>query len=480
MVTLGHVGGSANWVELVSPAAALLVAARLRRRGGRKLAWVSFAALVSVVFTPVRGWAEASVTGHMVQHLVILLVAAPAMGVALSVGVPRYSRAFRRLLARVVWSHHGPLLAGIAHATVLVVWHLPMVYDAALGSSLLHSFEHATMFGTGAWWWASLTHHSRRRSLGPVVVSVFGVSVVGAVVGTMLMFSSRVVYAHGDVLDQQMAGALMAGLMGAFLTLAASGATVAHLGSARPVSSGARASRLGAHCAIAGAGVIAAMSLASPAAAADGERPDLEAGAAIYLHDCSSCHGPAGEGSRRGPSLTGAGEASNFYYLHTGRMPIASARAPVERSAVSYDDRQLADLVAYAASLGDGPALPRPSGRDAEVTAGGIHYRLHCSSCHGATGAGGALAVDEYAPSVLPASGDDVMAAVVSGPGTMPSFEGVLDEDAVADVAAYVAHLQDPLSRGLSLPGGRVGEGLGAAVAVALLLVFARLVGERS
>lgn len=72
------------------------------------------------------------------------------------------------------------------------------------------------------------------------------------------------------------------------------------------------------------------------------------------------------------------------------------------------------------------------------------------------------------------------MAAVVSGPGTMPSFEGVLDEDAVADVAAYVAHLQDPLSRGLSLPGGRVGEGLGAAVAVALLLVFARLVGERS
>ncbi len=480
MGTLGHVG-SAGWVEMFALVVAGLVAVSLRRRHGRLLAWAAVAALGVSVYSPVGAWAQAGVTGHMVQHLIILLAAAPLMGTAMSIGLPVMVRSLRGFLSAVVWSRKAPLVAGGCHATVLALWHLPVAYDAALRSDVIHSLEHATMFVTGVWWWGSIVHHSRRRSIGPAVVSVFGVAVVGAVIGILLMFSSRAMYAHGDVLDQQIAGALMAGVMGACLGVAAAAAMVAGLGRVGPDLVRVRAFRhVRAVLMVSASALALTVVSAQPATAVEGASPDLEKGVTLYQRDCSSCHGPAGEGSRRGPSLAGAGEAANFYYLHTGRMPIASVDSAIERSRPAYTSSQLSELVAYAATLGDGPALPPLPDGTADVVAGGIHYRLHCASCHGAGGAGGALTVDEFAPSLHLATMADILAAVVSGPGTMPSFEGVLDEDAMADVGAYVAHLRDPPRTGIPLPGGRVGEGLAAVVAFAALAVAARLLGEAS
>lgn len=475
---LAHVGGSTiGWIEVMAPVSAAILASRVARGRSRKLLLAATTALLIAVLPPLGRLAEQSVTAHMAQHLLILLVAAPCLGLAMPSVSRRVTRRMRRILVLGVWARSAPLVAGAVHLVVVVAWHLPTTYDAALSSELLHGFEHLTMLGTGAWWWSTLAHHARRSSLGPAELSLWGVASGGAVLGVFLMFAPGPLYGHSEVLDQQVAGALMAGVMGALLAMAGSIAVVTFLRreprrmhSPRRRHSGGGATML----------FIAAITVvvSTPALASANVSSEPDNGAILYQRDCAACHGPLGEGTRRGPPLDTAGEAANHYYLSTGRMPIPEPDSPVRRLPVAYTPEQLEDLIAYAASLGDGPDMPVVRPDEGHVARGGIHYRLHCSACHGASGAGGALAVEGFAPSLMPSTRSDVLAAMAAGPGEMPSFEGVLDAADMADVAAYVAHLQSPPRIGLAVPGGRVGEGLVAGVAILALVVVLRLIGR--
>lgn len=221
-----------------------------------------------------------------------------------------------------------------------------------------------------------------------------------------------------------------------------------------------------------------AVTLLAALPAQGAEEADSEEGEQLYRRDCASCHGPAGKGSRRGPSLEEAGEAHNVYYLHTGRMPILSPEDPVERKPVPYTDEQLAALVAYAAGLGEGPDLPAVSTDGGELGPGGVDFRLHCAICHGAAGEGGALVEGDHAPSLMQATPAVMAAAMTAGPGAMPSFERVLESDQIDDIAAYVIHLQGPTGTGQKVGGGRVGEGLVGLAAALLLIAAARLIGD--
>ena len=94
-----------------------------------------------------------------------------------------------------------------------------------------------------------------------------------------------------------------------------------------------------------------------------GDEQQIAEGRELYLTGCSSCHGPDGEGvetsgGTRGPSLVDAGEAGAYYYLSTGRMPLASSEEQPTRKEPAYTPDEIDALVAYVASLGHGPALP--------------------------------------------------------------------------------------------------------------------------
>lgn len=169
----------------------------------------------------------------------------------------------------------------------------------------------------------------------------------------------------------------------------------------------------------------------------------------LYGRDCAGCHGPEGEGSPRGVSLRHAGEALAHYSLVSGRMPIRDPRQVPERGPSQYDDDELDALVEHVASLGDGAALPDVDWTSGDIPDGGRLYRLHCAACHSVTGIGGALAYDRFAPSVMPSEPTVVAAAVVAGPGAMPSFapQGFTDQD-LADLVAYVQEIQEPVDRG--------------------------------
>lgn len=222
-------------------------------------------------------------------------------------------------------------------------------------------------------------------------------------------------------------------------------------------------------------------------AASDQDR--LALGRALYATACVSCHGVDGrgqdapDGSPRGPTLEFAGEAGAYYQISTGRMPLANPGDIPSRKEPAYSPEEVDGLVAYVASLGDGPARPEIDIEAGALAEGGVLYRENCQACHSATGAGGALSYGRAAPPLAAASPDIVGAAVRSGPGPMPRYgEDILDERQLDSVARYVTYLDDPDDRGgLALGGlGPIPEGFLVWVGgLGLLLVAAFWMGTR-
>jgi ubiquinol-cytochrome c reductase cytochrome c subunit len=492
---VGHVHPGAGVLnpDLV-PVVALLAAAALSRRGrDAALLLVAAASMAVAAAGPVHDAAGRSVTGHMVQHLVLILVVAPCLGLVLATAPSRVrgSRALRRL-GHLVTHPLAPLIAGGAHAATLVWWHLPGPYDAAVDQWVVHGLEHLTLVGTGAWWWATVVHHAARRGIVIATVSVFGVATFGAAMGVFLMFATSALYGQGSVADQQTAGALMAGtgLVYGTVGLWTGTRAIARLATPRAprIPAGTRGSATTAvvsACLGVTAGLLV---LTGPAVAQEAEgaddatdlAPDLDRGRELYRRDCASCHAPDGSGSFRGTPLTGVGTASITYYLETGRMPISHPDASVRRGEPTYAPDEIAAIVAYLDTLVDGPEALDPDVGGASLARGGELYRLHCAACHGAEGIGGALAFEGFAPSVMRSSPADVANAMLAGPGVMPAFAATFDDADMADVAVYVGLLQDPPRQGLALPGGRVGEGLVAWVAgLGAILLAVRWMGAR-
>jgi ubiquinol-cytochrome c reductase cytochrome c subunit len=212
--------------------------------------------------------------------------------------------------------------------------------------------------------------------------------------------------------------------------------------------------------------------------------PDAEAvgaGRELYLTACSSCHGPEGRGTDRAPSLVGVGAASADFQLSTGRMPADVAEGQTSRKPPAYDREEIDRLVAYVASLGPGPEIPRVDLAKADLALGGVLYANNCASCHSSAGAGGALGHAVVAPSLRKATSTQVAEAVRIGPGAMPRFgPDNLDDHQVASIARYVRYLREPDDRGGAGLGhlGPLPEGFVAwVVGLGACLVAIRWIG---
>ncbi|HEX6235930.1 MAG TPA: c-type cytochrome [Acidimicrobiales bacterium] len=234
-------------------------------------------------------------------------------------------------------------------------------------------------------------------------------------------------------------------------------------------------------------GVARAPAPAGAGAQQPGDEIDAEA---LYLEGCASCHGADGRGARapdggmRGPALGRAGEASAYYYLSTGRMPLDNSEEQPTRKPPAYSREEIEALTAYVASLGAGPDLPDIDLEDADLSRGGEIFRLNCQACHGASGSGGALSYGRAAPSLAPAAPLEIAAAVRAGPGQMPVFgPQTITDSELDDLVAYVEYLDDPEDPG-GLPIGRTGpipEGFVAwLVGMVGLLVLVAWIGTRN
>lgn len=225
---------------------------------------------------------------------------------------------------------------------------------------------------------------------------------------------------------------------------------------------------------------LGAGSSARPDAASSGTVQDVQAGSALFLQSCAACHGPQGGGGPGGPAITNAGAALADFMLRTGRMPAAVANAPATvRGTPAFDDSQIRDLVAYVASLGQGPAIPNVVTDGADIAHGRDLFVSNCAACHGPTGGGGSVGGGFVAPPLDRADATTVGEAVLTGPGPMPAF--TLSASDLNDLAAYVEYLHRAPNPGGAAPPavGPVTEGFLAAIALFGLLLVARFVGIR-
>ncbi len=211
---------------------------------------------------------------------------------------------------------------------------------------------------------------------------------------------------------------------------------------------------------------------------------EIAAGRQLYQVACTTCHGTEGEGvDGRGPSLIGVGAASADFYLSTGRMPLDRPRAQAERKRVAYSPVQIRHLVAFVASLGLGPAVPRVDPALGDLSEGNRLYANNCAPCHSSAGAGGALGHAVYAPPLNRATPVQVAEAIRIGPGAMPVFGAeTLDDEQVNSIVRYVGYLQDPVDRGgLGLGHlGAIPEGFVAWVfGLGAMLVAVRWIGTK-
>lgn len=204
-------------------------------------------------------------------------------------------------------------------------------------------------------------------------------------------------------------------------------------------------------------------SMATPGVAEEGSASasdQVKLGQEIYDKSCISCHGQNLEGvPDRGPALTGVGEASVYFQVSTGRMPMAQQgpQAPAKPKLFTHD--QTMALAAYIGQFG-GPTMPEVTDEDlaeANLAEGGELFRLNCSSCHSFTGQGGALSSGKHAPSLKEATPTQIYAAMLTGPQNMPVFgQNQLTDEEKKNIIAYVEMLNENHNPG-GAPIGRLG-----------------------
>jgi putative membrane protein len=208
---------------------------RLRRRGRGDLAgWdriVLFGAGLAVTLFALIGPLdrvadEKLLSAHMGQHVLIgdlgpALVVTALRGPLLVFFLPapilaplarnRHVRAALGTLLR-------PRVAFALWAANLAIWHVPYIYDAALGHPNLHDFEHVCWMFTGLLAWTLLVDPGshRRLSIGGRVALAVALFAAGQILTDVLVFTFTPLYPayHGAygisaLTDQQLAGIVM-------------------------------------------------------------------------------------------------------------------------------------------------------------------------------------------------------------------------------------------------------------------------------
>ena len=204
--------------------------------------WLAgLATILVALVSAVDVYADSLLTVHMIQHLLLAMVAPPllALGAPVTLLLRAASPSLRgRLIlpvlhASVVRVLASPVFAWPAFAVVMVLVHFSALYEAALEDSTLHIAEHVLFLAAGMlFWWPVVAADPihRRMSYGARLVYVVLQMPLNAAVGLAIYFAPTVLYAHYVTLqrswgpdaltDQQIGGVVMWGVGDLVLLLA--------------------------------------------------------------------------------------------------------------------------------------------------------------------------------------------------------------------------------------------------------------------
>jgi len=170
----------------------------------------AFLAGVAVTFTAL-GLPDARLEVHMVQHLTLALIGAPLLvaGSPLALALRAAHRPALALLRAPALAH--PLVGWAALCTIMVVAHVPVVWDAT-DHGLAHVGAHAAWLAAAALFWRPLVGVDpvphRPRAIGRLLLLITAMAPMGAVGSTMLDARSAW-YAGATAAQTRTAGAIM-------------------------------------------------------------------------------------------------------------------------------------------------------------------------------------------------------------------------------------------------------------------------------
>jgi putative membrane protein len=204
--------------------------------GGLALLWI-------VVASPMDGFADALLTAHMIEHL-LLMSAIPMLllyglpVVPLLRGLPRPVLEFVvgplvRLTA-LRWAAEWlvtPAVAWLGMNVAYLCWHVPAAYDLGLENETVHGVEHLCFLLTSLlfWWYIMRPWPAKQRpdDWGMLVYLAMG-DVVMTMLSAFLAFCERPVYSYYvlhpnpfgiSVMDDQVLGAVVMWVLGSFAYL---------------------------------------------------------------------------------------------------------------------------------------------------------------------------------------------------------------------------------------------------------------------
>jgi putative copper resistance protein D len=225
-------------VLLVGAAAAWFVAVRRVNRAHpgnphpAHRSWLFLGGLAAIgvaLLSPIEAYEGSLFSVHMVQHLLLQLVAAPLLlaagpiTLALRASPPRPRRMLLAVLrSPILHALSFPVVTWLLFAGVNWGWHFSALYDEALENPLLHHLQHATFLGAALlfWWPAIGADPSPWRLPHPVrLLYLFLAMPQNSFLGVALLQATAVLYPHyvsnlrgwgpTPLEDQQLGGMIM-------------------------------------------------------------------------------------------------------------------------------------------------------------------------------------------------------------------------------------------------------------------------------
>ena len=228
---------TSGWLAIRKTRPALFPAGRLASfLAGIAVLWLSIA-------SPLDGFADALLSAHMVEHLLLMSIVPPLLllgypvvpllrGLPRSLRVPLFGPILRstplRSLGHLLTT---PVVAWLAMNLVLLGWHIPAAYDFALEHEHWHEFEHACFLGASLLFWFPLIQPwpSRRQyNRWTMLLYLISADIVNTILAAFLAFCDRPVYPYYlrepnrfniDPLADQVAGAAFMWVVGSAIFL---------------------------------------------------------------------------------------------------------------------------------------------------------------------------------------------------------------------------------------------------------------------
>jgi putative membrane protein len=193
--------------------------------------WSGWTILALALLSPLHWLGERLFLAHMVEHELLMVVAAPLLAMARPTAAMLWAlpQFWRRAVGS--WTQSSmiavpwrllrvSLVATVLHAVALWVWHMPQLYNAVLTNLTMHRLQHASFFFTALlFWWSLFYGPARKRGYGIAVACLFFTSLQCAVLGIFLTLSRELWYPKQEdstslfgltpLEDQQLAGLIM-------------------------------------------------------------------------------------------------------------------------------------------------------------------------------------------------------------------------------------------------------------------------------